>query len=34
MKKARLLILVGASGHGKVAGDCVRAAGLWSEFVF
>ncbi|NPV05201.1 MAG: acetyltransferase [Syntrophaceae bacterium] len=33
MKKARLLIL-GASGHGKVAGDCARAAGLWSELVF
>ena len=33
MKKGRLLIL-GASGHGKVAGDCARAAGLWSELVF
>ena len=33
MKKGRLLIL-GASGHGKVAGDCARAAGLWPELVF
>lgn len=33
MKKGRLLIL-GASGHGKVAGDCARAADLWSELVF
>jgi sugar O-acyltransferase (sialic acid O-acetyltransferase NeuD family) len=33
MKKGRLLIL-GASGHGKVAGDCAEAAGLWSELVF
>ena len=33
MKKGRLLIL-GASGHGKVAGDCAQAAGLWSEIVF
>jgi sugar O-acyltransferase (sialic acid O-acetyltransferase NeuD family) len=33
MKNERLLIL-GASGHGKVAGDCAQAAGLWSEIVF
>lgn len=33
MEKGRLLIL-GASGHGKVTGDCARAAGLWSELVF
>ena len=33
MGKGRLLIL-GASGHGKVAGDCARTAGLWSELVF
>ena len=33
MKKGRLLIL-GASGHGKVVGDCARAAGLWPELVF
>jgi sugar O-acyltransferase (sialic acid O-acetyltransferase NeuD family) len=33
MEKGRLLIM-GASGHGKVAGDCARAAGLWSELVF
>jgi sugar O-acyltransferase (sialic acid O-acetyltransferase NeuD family) len=33
MKKGRLLIL-GASGHGKVAGDCARTAGFWSELVF
>lgn len=33
MKKGRLLIL-GASGHGKVVGDCARAADLWYELVF
>ena len=33
MKKGRLLIL-GASGHGKVVGDCARAAGRWTELVF
>ena len=33
MTKGRLLIL-GASGHGKVAGDCAQAAGLWSEIIF
>lgn len=29
----RLLIL-GASGHGKVAGDCARAVGAWPELLF
>jgi len=29
----RLLIL-GASGHGKVVGDCARAVGSWSELLF
>lgn len=29
----RLLIL-GASGHGKVVGDCARAAGNWPELLF
>jgi len=33
MTKGRLLIL-GASGHGKVAADCALAVGLWSEIVF
>ncbi len=33
MKNGKLLIL-GASGHGKVVGDCAREAGLWSELVF
>jgi sugar O-acyltransferase (sialic acid O-acetyltransferase NeuD family) len=33
MEKGRLLIL-GAGGHGKVVGDCARAARFWSEIVF
>jgi len=33
MKKSRVLIL-GASGHGKVAGDCARVAGQWSDLVY
>ena len=33
MKRGRLLIL-GASGHGKVIGDCARSTGLWNELVF
>jgi sugar O-acyltransferase (sialic acid O-acetyltransferase NeuD family) len=33
MKKGRLLIL-GASGHGKVVGDCAQAAGCWSELIY
>lgn len=33
MEKGRLLIL-GASGHGKVAGDCARVSGLYPELVF
>ena len=28
------MLILGASGHGKVAGDCARAADLWSELVF
>jgi sugar O-acyltransferase (sialic acid O-acetyltransferase NeuD family) len=33
MSAGRLLIL-GASGHGKVVGDCARASGLWQDIVF
>jgi sugar O-acyltransferase (sialic acid O-acetyltransferase NeuD family) len=33
MSKKRLLI-IGASGHGKVVGDCAHAYGQWSEFVY
>ena len=33
MSGGRLLIL-GASGHGKVVGDCARAMGRWSEILF
>ncbi|MCC2113932.1 MAG: acetyltransferase [Hyphomicrobiales bacterium] len=33
MAAGRLLIL-GASGHGKVAGDCADAAGNWRELAF
>ena len=28
------LLIFGASGHGKVVGDCARAAGEWSELLF
>lgn len=33
MKRGRLLI-IGAGGHAKVAGDCARAANLWSSLLF
>lgn len=33
MSGGRLLVL-GAGGHGKVAGDCARAAARWSEILF
>jgi sugar O-acyltransferase (sialic acid O-acetyltransferase NeuD family) len=33
MDHGRLLVL-GAGGHGKVVGDCARAAACWSEILF
>ena len=30
----RRLLILGASGHGKVVGDCARAVGAWSELLF
>lgn len=30
---AKRLAIIGAGGHGKVAGDCARATGAWEEVV-
>ena len=32
--KARRLLILGASGHGKVVGDCARAMDVWAELLF
>jgi sugar O-acyltransferase (sialic acid O-acetyltransferase NeuD family) len=34
MTRGRNLLILGASGHGKVVGDCARASGNWSELLF